>query len=138
MERRDFLKIFIGGTSSLVSIFLSKHLFARASERKEEILFQNSPLAGFQYYHGERLWDNFNKGDPLTLIPEPGNSYDHKAVKVMYDGKQLGYIPRNENSIICGMLNRNQKITAKISVLNESGNLWERLEMNIYLIPDVA
>jgi hypothetical protein len=33
-------------------------------------------------------------GDPVELVPEPGNVYDPNAVKVMHDLGLIGYIPR--------------------------------------------
>lgn len=33
-------------------------------------------------------------GDPVELVPEPGNLYDPNAVKVMHDLGLIGYIPR--------------------------------------------
>ena len=46
------------------------------------ILIHASPVAGFQYHHGEEAWDRLRAGQALDLIREWNNPYVDKAVRV--------------------------------------------------------
>lgn len=39
-------------------------------------------------------------GTIVTLVHEPTNAYDPNAIKVMWDGIHLGYIPKNETATV--------------------------------------
>lgn len=36
----------------------------------------------------------------VKLIPEPDNKFDSKAIKVMYENQQIGYIPKKDQCLI--------------------------------------
>ena len=49
---------------------------------------------GLQYAEILEHWKLVKIGDTVDLIPEPENKEDQNAVKVVYQGKPLGYLPR--------------------------------------------
>ena len=49
---------------------------------------------GLQYAEILEHWKLVKIGDAVDLIPEPENKEDQNAVKVVYQGKPLGYLPR--------------------------------------------
>lgn len=127
MSRRIFLRSLLGAAVSLP--------FARAASaaRPRTIVIQQSPLAGFQYHAGESLWDQMRDDDRLQLVREPRNPYDPKAVRVDWQGKKLGYVPRVENTAISQMLDRGECLTAQILTLRESSDPWERVRFAVEL-----
>jgi hypothetical protein len=40
------------------------------------------------------------RGDRLTLVPEPDNKYDSKAIKIMKGDLHIGYVPKANNQQI--------------------------------------
>lgn len=52
-------------------------------------------IAGTDHYGNIDLIRSLTAGTALDLEPEPTNQYDPNAVKVIYDNKHLGYIPRD-------------------------------------------
>jgi hypothetical protein len=134
MQRRIFLKSLVTALSALPLVTLAKRLAAAATPNNREILLQTSPVAGFQFYDGDQLWTTLRPNDRLQLVPEPENLHDNQAVKVMWNGDQLGYVPRRDNTAISQMLNRRQPLVAKIGELRQSTNPWDRMTMNIYLV----
>ena len=90
-------------------------------------------MAGFQYHKGERVWSTLREGDPLTLVREPANPYDRRAVRIDWQGQKLGYVPRTENVTVAQMLDRGERLEAVISRLQSSGGPWERLRVAISL-----
>ena len=98
-----------------------------------KILLQSSPLAGFRYYEGKKLWSEMKVGDPLQLVREPDNSYDPNAVRVEWQGHKLGYVPRADNEALARFMDRGSKAEARITRLKKSRNPWQRMEFEVYL-----
>lgn len=98
------------------------------------ILLQDSPLAGFQYHAGKTLWPRMQVGDALTLVREPDNRHDARAVRVDWQGHKLGYVPRRENADVARLMDSGQRLTARIVRLAEVRDPWSRVRFEI-LIP---
>ena len=52
-------------------------------------------IAGIPHRKPERLPE---VGDFVDLVPEPDNAYDPNAIKVLWNGVHLGYIPKTETA----------------------------------------
>jgi len=95
------------------------------------ILLQDSPLAGFQYHAGKALWPQMQVGDSLTLVREPDNSHDAKAVRVEWRGHKIGYVPRRENADVARFMDGGEVLTARIARLAEVRDPWSRVRFEI-------
>lgn len=126
MSRRAFLK----SLTALVGGFALPTL-VHAKQVSSQKVLQHSPLAGFQYHHGEALWPQLAAGQLLQLVREPGNRYDDRAVRVEWQGRKLGYIPRLDNAAVSQLLDRGERLEAVIAWLNESSNPWERIGVEV-------
>lgn len=104
---------------------------ARAAEVGSGILIQDSPLAGFQFHAGKAVWKSLRVGDELTLVREPDNRYDPRAVRVDWQGHKLGYVPRRENADVARLMDRGAPLAARISRLATSRNPWERVRFEV-------
>ena len=51
-------------------------------------------VAGVTFEGRQKTIKNLHKGDLISLIPEPDNQYDQKAVRVESNGKVIGYVKR--------------------------------------------
>ncbi|MDP3419535.1 MAG: HIRAN domain-containing protein [Thiobacillus sp.] len=98
------------------------------------ILLQDSPLAGFQYHAGKALWPQMRVGDALTLVREPDNAHDARAVRVEWQGRKIGYVPRRENADVARLMDGGQQLAARITRLAEVRDPWSRVRFEI-LIP---
>jgi hypothetical protein len=96
------------------------------------MLVQSSPLAGFQFYQGQELWDEMKVGDALALVREADNAHDANAVRVEWRGRRLGYVPRRENRAVAQHMDRGGAVEARISKLVQHRNPWQRIEFEIY------
>ena len=103
-------------------------LFAQVTAH---ILLQDSPLAGFQYHAGKALWPQMQVGDVLTLIREPDNAHDAKAVRVEWQGHKIGYVPRRENGDVARFMDGGQVLVARIARLAEVRDPWSRVRFEI-------
>lgn len=127
MSRRAFLKsltALIGG--------LALPAVARATtNRANAKTLQHSPLAGFQYHHGETLWPQLAVGQSLQLVREADNKYDVRAVRVDWQGCKLGYIPRLDNAAVSQLMDRGEMLEVVISGLQNSSNPWDRVMVEV-------
>jgi hypothetical protein len=124
MKRRNFLASLLGAVAGLPAANT-----ATAAPRR--ILIQESPLAGFPYHEGETLWPEMQEGDPLSLAHEPNNPYDPRAVRVDWQGRTLGYIPRVENTAVAQMLDRGERLTARIVRLYVAPDPWKQVTLAV-------
>jgi hypothetical protein len=97
------------------------------------MLVQNSPLAGFRYYEGADLWDRMQVGDALELVREPANPHDPNAVRVLWQGQMLGYLPRRENRAVARHMDAGGRVEARIVRLQQHRNPWQRIELAVYV-----
>ena len=98
------------------------------------VLVQSSPLAGSQYYAVSDLWSQIKPGDRLTLVREADNRHDPKAVRVEWNGHQLGYVPRAENRAVAQAIDAGEKLEARVSRMREDPNPWRRVEFEVFLV----
>jgi hypothetical protein len=96
-----------------------------------KLLVQSSPLAGFRYAEASQVWSELRLGDPLDLVREPDNPHDRNAVRVDWRGRKLGYVPRAENEALAWAMNRGERVTARISRLQEHRNPRLRIEFEV-------
>lgn len=97
------------------------------------LLVRSSPIAGFQFHAGERVWRDLRVGEPLALVREPANPHDTNAVRVDWRGLALGYVPRRDNRQVARQLDLGMALQARVSRLRESRNPWDRVEFEVVL-----
>lgn len=95
------------------------------------IVVQRSPLAGFRHYEAPDVWRDVRAGDRLVLVREPGNPYDPNAVRIDWQGRQLGYLPRSENAAVARQLDRGTALEARVARLVQNRNRSVRLEVEV-------
>ncbi len=99
-----------------------------------KILVQSSPLAGFQYYAGEALWERLQVGDRLTLIREADNAHDANAVRIEWRGVKLGYLPRAENRTVAAEMDRGTRVEGRVAALTRHRDPWRRLRVEVLAV----
>jgi hypothetical protein len=118
---------------SLLLVFSLSASLATAADTVK-LLVQSSPLAGFQYHAGAALWEQLQVGDRLTLEREPDNPHDARAVRVSWQGRQLGYLPRAENESVAAAMDRGERVEARIAARISHKNPWRRLRIEVFVV----
>ena len=104
-----------------------------AEESAAEILVQVSMTAGLRYHEAKAVWEEMQVGDSLTLVREPENPYDARAVRVEWHGHTLGYIPRTENEAVARQMYRGNPLQARLTKLLYYRNHRRKLELEVFL-----
>jgi hypothetical protein len=125
MQRRTFFRWLLAGLGAAAATPL-------VGAGNRSILIQESPLAGFPFYAGEMILPSLSVGDELRLVREASNVHDSNAVAVYVDDEQLGYVPRVENTTVARMLDRGERLEARISELSDE-DAWERVRFTVSL-----
>jgi hypothetical protein len=95
------------------------------------IVVQRSPLAGFRHYEGAALWRELAVGDRLELVREPANPYDAGAIRVLWRGHMLGYVPQRDNAAVARQMDRGAPLEARVAGLRENRNRSVRVEFEV-------
>jgi hypothetical protein len=119
--------------AALIAVLLCIAAAPLRAQSDARILVQSSPLAGFQFHEGKALWSQMKVGDALTLVREPDNPHDPRAVRVEWQGHKLGYVPRVENEAVARQLDRGNKLEARIVRLTKHRDPWRRIEFEVFV-----
>jgi HIRAN domain len=99
------------------------------------VLLQTSPVAGFQYHAGEAVWALLRSGQALTMVREPGNRFDERAIRLDWQDQKVGYVPARDNAAASQLLDRGERLSAVITQLRQANNPWDRIEFAVYWTP---
>ena len=116
----------------LLALFGCMASAAMAAESSSaRIVVQHAPLAGFVYYDGKDVWERIRRGDRLTLVREPANVHDPNAVRLEWQGRMLGYVPRKDNADLARQMDHGARVVARVTELNKSPNGRHRISYEI-------
>ena len=106
---------------------------AAADGASARIVVQHAPLAGFVYYDGQAVWDQMKAGDRLTLAREPDNPHDRNAIRLEWQGRMIGYVPRKDNADLARQMDHGAAVEARITALARAANWRNRISYEIYV-----
>jgi len=128
MNRRGFIQTLFQGM-----VYLPLLPAVALASPARQVIVQQSPIAGFQYYDGEKVFRSLRLNTPLQLKRDLNNRYDKNAVAIYAQGKKLGFVPKADNTAVAQMLDRNERISARIVELAMSENPWDRVRFEVVL-----
>jgi hypothetical protein len=127
MDRRQFLK-------TIARLLGLAALPTRGRAAPRPHLIQRCPLAGFQHHDGPELWPYLTVGDSLQLVREPANPFDPNAIRIYWNGRRLGYVPRAENAATARLLDQGFRLEARIGRLVKHDNPWRRVAVEVWRV----
>lgn len=87
-------------------------------------------VAGVKFHDLDEVKDVIEPGDIVSLEPDPFNEYDSEAIKVVYDGTMIGFVPARLTKFIHPLMNRGDHY-AEIVQLDLSAQPWKQLKIAI-------
>jgi len=115
MARRFFLRSLWG----LPLLALPETAPATQPTAQRPYLLNRFAVAGLQHHAAPGLLHRLFPGQSLTLAPEPGNPFDHFAVRIDFEGRKLGYVPRSDNRNISRLLRQNARLWCRVREIDE-------------------
>ncbi len=137
MDRRTFfrcLAVLVGSPAKKTFPATAMATVRTTVKEKEKIEIQRSSIAGFQFGEGEEVSGLLSVGAPVTLVREPDNRHDARAVRVQWKGRKLGYVPRRDNAALCHLMDSGRILEGKIVHLAESDNPWKRVQFSVGMV----
>jgi hypothetical protein len=98
-----------------------------------EFLVHSGVTAGLAHHEAKAVWDELRVGDFVTLVREPDNRHDANAVRIEWNGRLLGYLPRTDNEPVARQIDRGSRLQGRIARLGKYRNHRMRLEVDILL-----
>ena len=94
----------------------------------KEIYIGRQSIVGMRFRGGaEALIKDLKPGDRITLLREPGNEYDERAVIAIDEqGRKLGYIPRRENLVISALMDHGKVFFGVIPDISPEEYVYSR------------
>jgi hypothetical protein len=96
--------------------------------------FSHFNISGFTYYEGPTAFCELKIGSELSLVLEPDNKYDPKAVAIYFGESKLGFVPRNCNSEISKLLEMGYDIfETRVQQLDPSAHPESQVGVIVYV-----
>lgn len=102
-----------------------------AADGERLLLIHSTQVAGLAHYEAAKVWGELRPGDPVQLEADPSNPHDARAVRVLWRGHMLGYLPAAENAPLAAALAQNRPLQARIARLRDHPNPRERLRIDV-------
>jgi hypothetical protein len=116
MDRATFIKI-IGAGSLLLS---GSGLNAESLKYDlKKVKIYDNYVRGVNFRKKDFLSIELKINDELQLEREAGNKFDRFAIKVLKEGKFLGYIAAYENIVMAMLMDQGVKLEASVSNVNK-------------------
>lgn len=128
MDRRGFVKVLLQG-----GMYLPFMPIVAAAKPARNVIVQQSAIAGFLYYEGERQFSRLRLDTPLSLLRDAENKYDRDSVAVYFHRHKLDFVPKADNTAVAQMLDRGKRLSARIVRLEQSRSPWERIRFEVVL-----
>lgn len=87
-------------------------------------------IAGVQHHQMNEVLGELGLGDELELVQEPTNKFDPNAIKIIYEGTMLGYVPKKFSAEVSAAFETDE-LLCTISKLDKTAKPWEQCEVNI-------
>ena len=93
-------------------------------------------VAGVQHHDLNTVINAIEEGDGLDLVPEPTNKFDTNAIKIMYEGTMIGYVPKKFSAEVAGAIEIGTDVECEVTKLNKDAKPWEQIEVKIYSLEE--
>ena len=127
MYRRQFFKTLF----ALPLLALRGTAGAAKQPSSHSYLLNRFAIAGFQYHDGPTLLPSIQPGLSLALIAEPDNPFDSFAVRIDYQSRKLGYVPRSDNRHISRLLRQDARLWCRVKEVNEDEWPWRAVRVEV-------
>lgn len=97
-------------------------------------LCEDVVVAGTSHIVGiDDVLDGIELPADVKLVRDAGNLHERWAIKVMHEGKRLGFVPCDVNEILARLMDGGKKLTGTVFEREVRGR-WNKLHMEVTLV----
>jgi hypothetical protein len=108
-----------------------KGMLAKAGSANGPKILYEGYISGYQYHKGAQMEHLFQSGTTFSLKREPENPFDDDAVALYYENARIGFIPPHSNVEIARMIEKGEKLKARIARYEPELDPWERVYVEV-------
>jgi hypothetical protein len=113
------------------SLNLPRMFWPRHSVSPAAYELERFHIAGFQFHEGPELIEHLEPGCELSLVREPKNPHDQRAVALYSGDAHIGYVPRDRNRTIARMLDQGAPLFCRITDVDPEEDPWRAVEVAV-------
>ncbi len=106
---------------------------AAGESKSREVLLDEFFVAGFRFHQGPGLLWRMRPGQKVGIANEKNNPYDAHAVRLFFEGRCIGFVPRSRNLHISRLLEGGADLRCEIAGVNPSAAPWEQVRVRVSL-----
>lgn len=130
MNRGDFFKTLGLGIAGLSA--------AANPQAKANISLCSCHVAGVKFHEGINFLDQIKNWDSIDLVREKDNLHDSYAVSVHWQGKMIGYVPRDQNKLVAQLLDNSIQVKGLILFADPNDKPWNSVWMHLFMEKELA
>lgn len=105
--------------------------------QKEEGRYKNIKrvnVTGLSHHNYAMFAKQIEVGDELVMERDVTNRFDQNAIRLLWNGEQIGWVPKEQNDVIAKLMDANLDVRcAVISHDRDVGDLQRRLYVGIFI-----
>lgn len=105
----------------------------KAPMKRQRYFLLDLHVAGFRHHGGLERWDSLKLQAPVKLVRDSGNVFDQNAISVIFDGRKIGYVPRNYSELLARMMDHGRNLTARVARIEDPEDTWEPIHLNVFV-----
>lgn len=105
----------------------------KAPMQRQRYFLLDLHVAGFRHHGGLEHWDALKLQAPVKLVRDSGNVFDKNAISVVFEGRKIGYVPRNYSELLARMMDHGRKLTARVTRIEDPEDSWEPIHLNVFV-----
>ena len=97
------------------------------------VLLEDAHIAGTTHVKDiARIAEQIQEGQELVLERDTGNTQDAWAIRVLFNGKKVGFVPADRNEVLARLMDGGKKLSATVTGKELLGS-WHKIHMEVYL-----
>lgn len=97
-------------------------------------LHEDITIAGTTHVKNiDQILENVELPFPVEFVRDPGNIHDAWAIKVMLNGKRVGFVPCDVNEVLARLMDGGKRLDGRVFEKEQLGR-WTKLHMEVNLV----
>ena len=97
------------------------------------VLLEDAHIAGTTHVKDiGKIAEQMKEGQELVLERDTNNTQDAWAIRVLFNGKKVGFVPADRNEMLARLMDGGKKVGATVTDKELLGS-WHKIHIEVYL-----